>query len=376
MGLKYLCLCFFLSVLKLQGQEFRFHPGDSLNPGNGFLEVTALPPGCRNSVPDHPPDWKSILKVFPKTLRLENKQELPAMLGAYLFADTALFFQPRFPFREQQEYIVEFACTPKDVVKTAVFSVPASSMQTLVFLDTLFPSTTQVPANLFKMYLYFSAPMGPGDVYAHIHLFDADGTEVENPFLQLEPALWDRRRQRLTLWFDPGRIKSELQPNLSRGKPLQEGKCYKLLISSNLRDAFGQPLARDFEKKICTVAEDHTRPAPADWKVISPKAFTSGRLNILFPEKMDKAGLENGITVLDPFGKPVAGTVMISNQETEWTFVPENPWIEGEYQFLPDPRMEDLAGNNLMRLFDSPVQANAAKTPGQTEFMIRFRVKK
>lgn len=363
-----------LLQMPLRGQEIRFYPGDSLNPGNGWVEVTGLPTQQLNGWREKSPDWKTVLKVFPKELRLEKKETIPPMLGTCTLEGKLLIFRPRFSFREGQEYIVEFAGSPNDPLKTAYFTVPQSPRQTPVFVEAVYPGAGQVPANLLKVYLYFSGPMGLGDIYEHIRLLDENGAEVEKPFLELEPALWDKHHRRLTLWFDPGRIKTDLQPNLSSGKPLQAGRCYKLVVSGKLHDAFGQPLAYDFEKKICTFEEDVTKPDPSDWQVIPPGARTQEALTIRFPEVMDKAGLENGIAVVDNGGRLVAGKVTVSGSETQWAFIPEASWQAGDYQLLLDPRMEDLAGNNLMRLFDTPVRADAAEVPVKEEFMIGFRI--
>jgi hypothetical protein len=296
------------------------------------------------------------------------------MLGNYTLEGTLLRFRPRFSFREGLEYVVELSESGNNAPLSVNFTVPQSSRQTAVFVEALYPDTGRVPANLLKLYLYFSGPMGLGNIYEHIHLLDENGVEQENPFLELEPALWDKHHRRLTLWFDPGRIKTDLQPNLAKGAPLQPGRCYKLLVSENLRDAFAQPLAHGFEKNICCFQEDRTKPDPADWQILSPRAGTLETLTIRFPEVMDKTGLENGISVLDVNDRPVAGKVLVSRAETQWDFFPESPWEAGDYQLLLYARMEDLAGNNLIRLFDTPVEDGAEEIPAQEAFVVKFRV--
>lgn len=369
-----ICLILFLLQMPLQGQDIRFHPGDSLNPGNGFVEVQGLRTEHLSKWQEENPDWKTVLKVFPKELRLEKKGSILPMLGTYTLEGTLLRFLPRFPFREGLEYVVELAAPGNNTPLPVSFTVPQSSHQTSVFVEALYPDTGQVPANLLKLYLHFSGPMGLGNVYEHIRLLDENGVELEKPFLELEPALWDKQHRRLTLWFDPGRIKTDLQPNLAKGAPLRPGRCYKLMVSENLRDAFAQPLAHGFEKNFCCFEEDRTKPDPADWQVLAPQAGTLEALTIRFPEVMDKAGLENGISVLDAHDQPVAGKVLVSRAATQWDFFPEAPWEAGDYQLLLYSRMEDLAGNNLIRLFDTPLQGGAAEMPAQETFVVRFRV--
>lgn len=50
---------------------------------------------------------------------------------------------------------------------------------------------------------------------------------------------------------------------------------------------------------------------------------------------------------------PVKGAIFLSAHESLFQFVPEVPWKKGEYVLLVNPVLEDLAGNNLDRLFDT-----------------------
>ena len=46
--------------------------------------------------------------------------------------------------------------------------------------------------------------------------------------LEVGEELWDADQCRLTLFFDPGRIKRGLRPHLEAGPPLTEGEAYRL----------------------------------------------------------------------------------------------------------------------------------------------------
>ena len=106
-----------------------------------------------------------------------------------------------------------------------------------------------MPANLLKFYIHFSNPMSVGDVYSHIRILDTEGNPLELPFLELGEELWDSESRRLTLLFDPGRIKRGLKPNRETGTPLTQGETYTLHISEKLLDAKGRPLKKEFLKK-------------------------------------------------------------------------------------------------------------------------------
>ena len=64
------------------------------------------------------------------------------------------------------------------------------------------------------------------------------------PFVELEQELWNRDQTRLTLLFDPGRIKRGVKPNVDMGPVLLEGHRYTLVIDRDLKDANGAPLAK------------------------------------------------------------------------------------------------------------------------------------
>ena len=118
-----------------------------------------------------------------------------------------------------------------------------------------------MPENLLKFYLHFSAPMSRGEAYRRIHLLDADGNEVADPFLELGEELWDRDMRRFTLLFDPGRIKRGLKPREEVGPVLEEGKQYTLVVDRDWLDATGYPLAAKMRKTFRALAPDE---APLD----------------------------------------------------------------------------------------------------------------
>ena len=109
-------------------------------------------------------------------------------------------------------------------------------------MTQVYPSADVLPENLLKFYVHFSAPMGSGRSYEHIHLLDEANRPVDLPFLELAEELWSADLLRLTLLIDPGRIKREVKPLEDVGPALVAGRRYTLVISSGLRDAQGHRL--------------------------------------------------------------------------------------------------------------------------------------
>jgi hypothetical protein len=57
-------------------------------------------------------------------------------------------------------------------------------------------------------------------------------------------------------------------------------------------------------------------------------------------------------------------------EEKQLNFIPNKPWSPGQYNLQVEARLEDLAGNNLNRLFDRDV-TNPQTTPSNQKLFIR-----
>jgi hypothetical protein len=218
--------------------------------------------------------------------------------------------------------------------------------------------------------------MSRGRSYRQVQLFEtglSDGDRrVEFPFVEVTPELWDESGTRLTVLFDPGRIKHGLRPNKELGPPLEAGKSYALVIDGGWRDAAGNRLAESFRKPFRVVAIDDTQPDTAHWAVTAPPADTREPLRIDFDEPLDHGMLGRVIEVAQADGAYVAGTIEVSGNETRWQFTPDRPWTSGTYRVTVDPTLEDPAGNSLARPFevqmDEPTQKQTSTGPRLLEF--------
>jgi len=209
-----------------------------------------------------------------------------------------------------------------------------------------------VPSNLLRLYVELSAPMEPGSAYEHVHLLDSDGREIRDAFLELREELWSPDHRRLTLLFDPGRVKRGIRANVEMGLPFLAGHRYRLVIDSLWRDARNLPLRGAFTQELRVAGFDSVSPDPSRWSLSSPRSDTRDALRVEFGEPLDHALATRLITVVDSRGVPIRGTVALSDGDRLWTFVPAVDWPRSA-QLRVDPALEDLAGNNLVRLFDS-----------------------
>ena len=88
--------------------------------------------------------------------------------------------------------------------------------------------------------------MSRGEAWKHIHLLDDSGKPVPLAFLELDQEFGTPANQRLTVLFDPGRIKRGLVPTNEIGSPIVEGKHYKLVIDRDWHDARRVAARREF----------------------------------------------------------------------------------------------------------------------------------
>ncbi len=286
------------------------------------------------------------------------------MLGTYSKEGDTLVFRPRFPLSSGISYRAVFPGGTL-VVDAAAAAAPSARV------EHVYPSASVLPANELKLYIYFSAPMSRGEAWKHIHLLDDTGQPVPLAFLELDQELWDPGNRRLTVLFDPGRIKRGLVPTNELGSPIVEGKHYRLVIDRDWHDAQGVRLVESFEKAFTGGPSDRVPPDPKHWSVIAPKAGTAEPLIVEFPKPMDYALLQRMLAV-----SGVAGSIAVDRDETRWRFTPTAPWKAGAYHLVADNLLEDIAGNHLDRAFDVDLQqksepARAASKTVSLAFTVR-----
>jgi hypothetical protein len=290
-----------------------------------------------------PQDWPDVFAVYA------GEGDLPPVLGSYRVAEGGVIFQPRFPLRPGVKYRAVFRAVQPEV--TATFEIPATRTAPSTRVEQVYPTTPVLPGNQLKFYICFTAPMQRGEAWRRVHLYDADGNLVELPFLELQQELWDPDYKRLTVLFDPGRIKRGLVPLQETGPAIEEGKEYSLVIDSTWQDAGSVPLVEGFRKRFRVAAADRKPPETKDWRVTAP-ADAHAPLLLDFPKPLDFALLQHLIEITDSAGRSVAGSIVVEREETRWRFTPSAAWKPGGYQIRVDTSLEDLAGNRIGRPFD------------------------
>jgi hypothetical protein len=287
----------------------------------------------------------------------------PALSGTWRQSGDTMVFSPRFPPSSGVLLWVRVrqGRDSDSTVHWWRFELPARAADSAPpRLLAVHPATDTLPENLLRWYLEFSQPMRPGQALGHVRLLNDRGEEDRTAFLDTSEELWDPDGRRLTLLFDPGRVKRGIRTNLEQGRPLEAGRTYRLVIDAGWEDMSGQPLAAPFEKRVVATPADHIGPDPAAWALLLPIVGTTDPLVVSFGEALDHALAARLIIVLDERGHSVGGRVALRAGDREWTFTPDHPWTGGKHQLQVSRELEDVAGNRPGRAFDHEAGATPA----------------
>jgi len=323
--------------------------------------------------------WSKVLAVYV----VEKSVATQAMAGTYEVNQATLRFTPRYSLKPGMAYRAVFrppGASGSNAEITKEISIPALPPAPPTRVTAIYPSASTLPENQLRFYVHFSAPMAAGDAFAHVKLVkdsnDKDkGAVVSGAFFEIGDELWDGSGQRLTLLFDPGRVKKGLTPRLQFGPVLEAGQSYRLVIDRAWRDANNQPLDANFEKRFKAGPPVEKAVEAKEWKIDPPPAKSREALVIRFPWPLDRALLMRMITIEDAAKNSIEGQITLADDERRWEFRPDQPWTAGQFSLVVDKELEDSAGNNLARPFEVDVFDRVDDRPGPEFVRIPFEIR-
>lgn len=316
----------------------------------------ALPP---------PGGWAAVLTIYA------GRGNVPALLGAYSIDKGQLIFRPAYPIAAGVQYRVVLH-PPGGVARETTIATPPRDVTPSAHVEQVFPSADEWPSNTLRLYVQFSAPMSAGEASTRLRILDANGKPLDDIFLPGE-ELWDPAHRRLTMTFDPGRIKRGLTSNVGMGAPIANGSRYTLVVDRQWLDARGAPMIAEFRKAFRGGPAVRVPPDPTSWRVGAPAAGSTQPVTLTFPRSMNAALLQRMIQVAGDRGG-IAGTVTIDQHETIWRFTPERPWVRGAYRLVVDLGLEDVAGNRPGLPFDVDAVEPPAEGASKGTTAIPFRI--
>ena len=277
---------------------------------------------------------------------------LPGMAGSLVRDGHDLCFVPRFAFVDGCTYAVTAGGT-----EVAVLVRPRSENPAVTEVVGIWPTAAEVPRNLLRLYVLFSAPMSEGQAARHIELTDDAGSPLADALLPAEYELWDEARRRLTVLLDPARIKRGLVAHRQAGYPLQLGQPFQIVIGDGFLDASGARLRACARRRYQVGPDERRRVDLTAWTVSGPAAGSTNPLRVAFGRPLDHGLLGRCLRVTGPDGRPVDGVAETGEQECSWRLLPRQPWAAGPHQLVVEAALEDPAGNSVSRVFDQDLTA-------------------
>jgi hypothetical protein len=288
-----------------------------------------------------------------------------SVLGTVDVDHDVIRFTPSVQFEQGQTYNVSYG---KDQIRA--FTVPFDSSALPPKIVGSYPSCDTVPENLLKIYLAFDQPMMEGRSQQFVLLLDATtGDTVHGAFLDLQPELWNEDQTILTLWLDPGRIKRDLIPNKQLGAVLDMDHQYTLLISEGWKSKAGQPTRERYKRNFVTGPRDSGKPDITSWNV-----NVADLLEIDTKESLDWLLLNNSIAVWKN-DEEINGTFAVEDCDRRVIFTPKTTLTSGNYTLKVESVLEDLAGNNFNRLFETDVTGSNTALPNKPVHVVAFTVR-
>jgi arylsulfatase A-like enzyme len=299
-----------------------------------------------------------------------------------------LVFEPRFALQPGRNYRVRFRGNElRAEVHEPLTQVLVRARETGQGVSppprllSVSPCGPQLPQNVLRMYLHFSQPMAQGHACDYIRFCKADGSAMERPWLAMQQELWSPDGKRLTLLFDPGRIKQGLARRQLLGPPFQIGEEYQLIVSGRWKSADtagGVPLGEDCRYSFSIGPPDGVQPTVVRWRIVVPRPDTLDPLTVVFEEPLDHGMLQHSLTVVSASDDTtLPGTVQVSGEGLSWQFHPQGAWSAGDYLLVANPRLEDRVGNSLAQPFERDLRAAGAAAAGasdEPQTQLRFRV--
>ncbi|MDY8134341.1 hypothetical protein [Aquimarina sp. 2201CG5-10] len=291
----------------------------------------------------------------------ENKLSTIPLAGKFKFNNANISeFIPDFPLLENTQYVLVYNI--KKEKRKQWFSLPKKNIDPLS-IESVYPTLDSLPENLLRMYIVFSNSMRTSGTLEKIRLYDEKNNDVSHAIFNNVYELWDKDQKRLTILFDPSRVKTGLQANQIMGRVLKPNQKCSLIIE-NVKDIHGQTLKISHKKIFTVIKEDISEPNTNLWKIKAPKPNTKEPLAITFPNTLDYGSLLGSIHILNQEGFYLKGKIKTLNKEKEWQFVPDEKWSLGNYNIQINTRLEDPSGNNLQGLFDHKIGTLKSNTQG------------
>jgi hypothetical protein len=228
------------------------------------------------------------------------------------------------------------------VIAELIASMALASSSAAPHVVSISPAARSIPANTLRLYVIFDRPARELVATRDVRLVDADGRTVDGAFMDFGQDLWSPDGRRLTVLFDPGRVKQDVEGRGDSAAPLQAGRSFTVEVGDKRFHYQVTPALR----------------APIDpqaWRLSAPSAGSRGPLAVTFDRELDGALLRDQLDVVDAHGRSQSGQVTVSADGEAWSWRPDHTWRPGAYRLLVGSSLEDVSGNQVGEALDHDV---------------------
>jgi hypothetical protein len=209
------------------------------------------------------------------------------------------------------------------------------------------PAARSIPANTLRLYVTFDHPARGVVSTRDLRLLDETGRTIDGAFMDFGQDLWSPDGRRLTVLFDPGRVKRGVEGDGESAAPLQVGHSFTVEVSGKRFHYQVTPAIR-------------TAINPQTWRLALPKAGSHEALTVTFDREMDDALLSDQLKVEDARGRLQIGQTTTSSSGRVWSWRPKHGWRTGCYRLVVGSSLEDVSGNRVGEALDHEVGSSDA----------------
>ncbi|WP_162537000.1 hypothetical protein [Granulicella sp. WH15] len=221
------------------------------------------------------------------------------------------------------------------------------------------PAARSIPANTLRLYVTFDHPARGVVSTRDLRLLDDAGRTIDGAFMDFGQDLWSPDGRRLTVLFDPGRVKRGVEGDGESAAPLQVGHSFTVEVSGKRFHYQVTPAVR-------------TAINPQTWRLALPKAESRDALTVTFDREMDDALLRDQLEVEDARGRLQAGQTTTSSSGRVWSWRPKHGWRTGDYRLIVGNSLEDVSGNRVGEALDHEVGSpDAARESVTVPFTVK-----
>ncbi|GAA0720981.1 hypothetical protein GCM10009430_21740 [Aquimarina litoralis] len=319
------------------------------------------------TIPNYDDSLESKVYLYNGEIEEDFITSATPILGKTFFQEDLLHFSPIIPLGWDRIYTLVYNHS------ITYFKIPLPKSYNKLYVEEIYPTSSKLPSNILKWYIKFSNPINRNNVYNYLHFINAKGDTLSRAILPLENLLINKDKTLVTLWIEPGRQKRKLIPNQLLGSVFTSGENYRIIISKNIKDSNGVSMQKDYVKNFSIIDADRSKPNITQWHLEHPEKESLSPLIIKCYEPLDYGSVLENINISYK-NQIIRGTWELSNNERIIQFLPKKKWKLGNYRINFNQTIEDLAGNNLSRLFDNEIDNSEDVNVTNQEHIIEFSI--